>query len=381
MTYSVNYKLKPNFIGSYFGNYKRILLTDSFINIIENKNAKSRIPISELDILVLYSNKLTDSIKLQFKSRVKTLHYISKKDSKLFYEKLTILIANNIQTIISKSYKNFSQLAKEEFLRDSSIIVLDSIFSKIIKQYLSSEKLWNDVLDDEYITMLDEVKSYYPFSVGCISLREQFENKQLKKREAFLKSVESNHLTNDQALSVIRSNDKNLILAAAGTGKTSVIVAKTLDLIDTLKANPKEILILCYNKKAAQELKERYLLRAENLNFNSKSVPTISTFHGLGLGVLKKAEINANFSPLAKSEKAFNNWIHNWLVSYIKSSQQAMFNFIKLSFEPVNVFDFEKFIDYIDYTRKVEYYTLQNEKVKNYQELVIANWLYLNQID
>lgn len=285
MTYSVNYKLKPNFIGSYFGNYKRIFLTDSFINIVENKNTKSRIPISELDIPVLYSNKLTDSIKLQFKSSVKTLHYISKKDSKLFYEKLTILIANNIQTIISKSYKNFSQLAKEEFLRDSSIIVLDSIFSKIIKQYLSSEKLWNDVLEDEYITMLDEVKSYYPFSVGCISLREQFENKQLKKREAFLKSVESNPLTNDQALSVIRSNDKNLILAAAGTGKTSVIVAKTLDLIDTLKANPKEILILCYNKDASKELKERYLLRAKNLNFNSKSVPTISTFHGLGLGV------------------------------------------------------------------------------------------------
>lgn len=92
MTYSLNYKLKPNFIDSYFSNYKRILLTDSFINIIENKNTKSRIPISELDIPVLYSNKLTDSIKLQFKSSVKTLHYINKKDSKLFYEKLTILI-------------------------------------------------------------------------------------------------------------------------------------------------------------------------------------------------------------------------------------------------------------------------------------------------
>ncbi|MBK2049700.1 hypothetical protein, partial [Francisella noatunensis] len=41
---------------------------------------------------------------------------------------------------------------------------------------------------------------------------------------------------------------------------------------------------------------------------------------------------------------------------------------------------FNTFIEYIDYTRKIKYISLDNDRVKNYQECIIANWLFANNI-
>ncbi|MEI8616555.1 UvrD-helicase domain-containing protein [Pseudoalteromonas sp. B193] len=57
----------------------------------------------------------------------------------------------------------------------------------------------------------------------------------------------------------MRDNDKNLVLAAAGTGKTSVMVAKSLDLIACDIAKPEQILVLAYNKQQQMSLKSALL--------------------------------------------------------------------------------------------------------------------------
>ena len=86
------------------------------------------------------------------------------------------------------------------------------------------------------------------------------------------------------------------MLAAAGTGKTSVIVAKALNLIDTGKAQPQDILILAYNNAAARALQERLAVRAKELGFNSKRLPTIRTFHALDRKILLDADIMPTLS-------------------------------------------------------------------------------------
>lgn len=53
-------------------------------------------------------------------------------------------------------------------------------------------------------------------------------------------------------------------------------------------------------------------------------------------------------------------------------------NFITLSYQPINPFDFDTKAEYDAYVRDNEYRTLQGERVKGYQELVIANWLFMN---
>lgn len=67
MTYSLNYKIKSNALGFLFGNFQRIVLTNSYINIINNRKIKYRILINDLDIPILHKRKLGNSIELRFK--------------------------------------------------------------------------------------------------------------------------------------------------------------------------------------------------------------------------------------------------------------------------------------------------------------------------
>ncbi len=75
-----------------------------------------------------------------------------------------------------------------------------------------------------------------------------------------------------------------LILAGAGSGKTTVLVSRTGRLITDQVATPKEICVLTFTNKSAQELKHRVALK---LGRHAKGV-WAGTFHSFGLQIIKK---------------------------------------------------------------------------------------------
>lgn len=86
-------------------------------------------------------------------------------------------------------------------------------------------------------------------------------------------------------------------------------------------------------------------------------------------------------SAMAEDPLKMTMWVTSWLCRYIKSSKEAMRNFILLSYQPVNPFDFKTKAEYESYCRDNEYRTLQGDLVKGYQEWLIANWLFEQGID
>jgi ATP-dependent DNA helicase Rep len=80
-----------------------------------------------------------------------------------------------------------------------------------------------------------------------------------------------------------------LVLAGAGSGKTSVITEKIAHLIQNCGYKPASILAVTFTNKAAKEMKERVIKRLEGQKTRGLQ---ISTFHTLGLNILKK-EIHA----------------------------------------------------------------------------------------
>lgn len=80
-----------------------------------------------------------------------------------------------------------------------------------------------------------------------------------------------------------------LILAGAGSGKTTVIINKIIYLINTGQHKPKNIAALTFTNQAAREMKIRI---SEHLNISETKKIIISTFHALGLKIIKK-EIKA----------------------------------------------------------------------------------------
>ena len=69
--------------------------------------------------------------------------------------------------------------------------------------------------------------------------------------------ISSYGLTDEQAKAVATDEDVTLVLAGAGTGKTVVITSKIAHLVRNQDLPPEKILVLAFNRDAAQEIRER----------------------------------------------------------------------------------------------------------------------------
>ena len=91
---------------------------------------------------------------------------------------------------------------------------------------------------------------------------------------ASISSIEKYPLTLRQRQAIIVDEQRNLVIAGAGTGKTSTVVGKAGYLVKSKKCKPEEILIIAYNRNASVELKER-LKSQLNADF------AVGTFHSI----------------------------------------------------------------------------------------------------
>ncbi|EMR0512949.1 UvrD-helicase domain-containing protein [Stenotrophomonas maltophilia] len=106
-------------------------------------------------------------------------------------------------------------------------------------------------------------------------------------RKEFFDTVEKNPLTDEQIHACVCMDDAVMVVAAAGSGKTSTMVAKTGYVLHEGLATPEQILLLAFNRATADEVGQRI---AEQL----KGVPQVekvrsSTFHAFGIDVIGKA--------------------------------------------------------------------------------------------
>ena len=114
-------------------------------------------------------------------------------------------------------------------------------------------------------------------------------------------------LNPEQAKAVLHNEGPLLILAGAGSGKTTVLVARTGRMIaeGAAKGNPhlaKEICVLTFTNKAARELKHRV---SQRLGPSAKGL-WAGTFHSFGLEILrnhyKEANLPHHFGVIDQSD-------------------------------------------------------------------------------
>ena len=111
------------------------------------------------------------------------------------------------------------------------------------------------------------------------------------------------NLTHAQREAVLHEAGPLLIIAGAGTGKTTVITRRIAWLIATKHARPDEILALTFTEKAAAEMEERVDLLVP---YGYTDV-TIRTFHAFGDELLRSHAVSVGLSPqfrvLSKAEQ------------------------------------------------------------------------------
>ena len=199
------------------------------------------------------------------------------------------------------------QKVKQQILASYLIEIQEEIDNLPFDTYLQKTWLYEEVIDevleiyhqDKKVLKLLDIEET-PDIIMIIKDRELwlrdinqlFIEQELESYKAYLDHIESNPLTDMQCLAVLTNEENNLILAGAGSGKTSVIVAKVGYVLNKGYVEAHEVLVLAFNKKAQQELAERI---SEKLALDIE----VKTFHALGKKIVDSS-YNQNCSDFSK---------------------------------------------------------------------------------
>ncbi|HGY5076081.1 TPA: DNA helicase IV [Citrobacter gillenii] len=104
----------------------------------------------------------------------------------------------------------------------------------------------------------------------------------LTEHAEFFQRIESSPLNPAQARAVVNGEQSLLVLAGAGSGKTSVLVARAGWLLAKGDAVAEQILLLAFGRKAAEEMDERIRERLHTEDITAR------TFHSLALHIIQQ---------------------------------------------------------------------------------------------
>jgi DNA helicase-2/ATP-dependent DNA helicase PcrA len=110
--------------------------------------------------------------------------------------------------------------------------------------------------------------------------------------------LNTHNLNSEQKKAVETTEGPLLILAGAGAGKTKTITYRILNLIKKGVA-PNSILAVTFTNKSASEMRERVIKLIEedpelNLPISFAERPFVSTFHALGVHIIKREAVHLN---------------------------------------------------------------------------------------
>ena len=214
-------------------------------------------------------------------------------------------------------------------------------------------------------------------------VNEQVVESELIERRAFFDSIEQSPLSEEQARAVVSFDNRVQVLAAAGSGKTSVMVARAAYAVDRGLVPPDRVLLLAFNRAAASELQERLESRFAAAGIPSEGVKA-STFHAFGLEVIGSA--TGKKPRLARwLEQGDDLAMTVEIADHLRdSSEDFRYNWdlYRLLFAnaPTRLDDGSP-DGYDSVSRTTGFRTFSGTLVKSYGERLIADFLFLNGID
>lgn len=231
-------------------------------------------------------------------------------------------------------------------------------------------------------------------------LNEEFITKSLTTEKEYLDNIlkpvdPAVSLDDDQRKVVLTDEDYCLVIAGAGAGKTTTVAAKVKYLVDRQGIKPSQILVVSFTNKAVNELKEKIQ--------SALGIPCpIATFHSTGNAVIhvnapeEKLNIVDNsrlyfvirdyFRGSVMQNESIVNKLIMFFASYFDAPYEgddfnAFFNNIAKANYSTMRSDLEDFKCQVIDARTKKSVTIQNEVLRSHQEVEIANFLYLNNID
>ena len=283
-----------------------------------------------------------------------------------------------------------------DWLIQSSIDDFKDYFNELI--YESFPDMYLDIDDsffDLFRELSEEVEEYCDVTEEYDSLLEMIQDHnenfiQRHSNDPIFDNVCGYSLDNEQRKAILCDSKHNLVIAGAGTGKTLTICGKIKYLLENNMAKEDEILLMSYSRDSVDDISKKVAKVYAKMK--------AETFHSLGYEILAKhygekkaiedqilSHIKAFFKERISSDNKFVQKIFKYFSCYIRS--------ITFDFEKKEINEEEQ-----DWTFKKPYRTLKEalknlnkdpqnnvtakkEYVRSVQELVIANFLFVNGIE
>ena len=209
--------------------------------------------------------------------------------------------------------------------------------------------------------------------------------RELEHSRRLLERVESRPLSEEQARAVVCFDNRVQLVAAAGSGKTSTMVAKAAYAIARGLAQPGQIVMLAFNKEAAGELQARAQQAFARLGQPGWQVQA-ATFHALGLQIIGQASGRKPHVPEWAIDAQAGVHKLAELVDTLKDRSPAFrtqWDLFRLVFGHPLPATGTAISQADGHGRDGRPYarTLRGEPVNSQEECLIANWLFYNGVD
>ena len=239
----------------------------------------------------------------------------------------------------------------------------------------------------EYISSEDEkfFEKFYnkpqTFEMDTKQANELYINQELNDNSDLFDDLDGKSLDSQQRNAIVVDEDAVRVIAGAGSGKTFTIQGKVRYLTEKRDVDPSEILAISFSNASVNDLEERI---AEPID--------IKTFHKVGKDIL--TQYNQYSRP---DTSALKRIIKRYLTKKALKSDDISKKLIEFFSFYINVPPSEEDIKYegdlLDWQEGVDFSTLKrrfknkqretlnNEIVRSYEELYIANFLFIHGIN
>ena len=240
---------------------------------------------------------------------------------------------------------------------------------------------WPDALaNSPQIRMLKEARAFLraPDDARTFANRA-FVAAELERSRTLFDRIEARPLTHEQRRAVVVDERRNLVVAAAGSGKTSVIVAKAGWLLHKKYRQPSELLLLAFAREARNEINQRIRRRIGTAIADGVSV---QTFHSLGMAIIGEAEgKRPSLARTAENHREMLKHVKNMLQELLAEHafEKAVLHWFQEQFAPYeSEHQFSNWGEYHNYIRRNDIQSIDGKQVRSHEECEIANFLYLH---
>jgi DNA helicase-4 len=327
------------------------------------------------------SRKLNIKLNSEFKAikiqKSFSEHDITRLNIKITKFKKNIISINALE--VEEKYSEYNYIwNSDNYLRSKTILNFINSTQNLLR--LDEDYYWSLLSNETSKEQLSALKSLYlNYREKQKKKNEDFINSEVNKYKTLFDTVEKKPLTDSQRKACVTNEENNLVLAGAGSGKTSVMVGRCAYLIESKLAVAEDILVLAFNNDAAKELNQRIKERIPNVQIEAQ------TFHKAGKEIIKiatgKESKLTEFKDSMLLKKFFTTEIQKEIISNYILRMELLSTLHPEQLELKSEFEFETKAEYDNYVKENNFRTLNKELVKSFGEIEIANYLFKNGVN